>query len=93
MGNVFGMDNVFPNPPCELGATIRTATTISGGGLEKEFANFADLPLHAQVELSGQIKLLTLPGEMGENFKCFGLSRGVSMTPSAFGIADRTMYL
>jgi SAM-dependent MidA family methyltransferase len=66
---------------------------LLGGGLDKEMENFVELPLEQQVELSGQIKTLTLPGEMGENFKCMGLGRGVSNAPSAFQFADRTQTL
>ena len=66
---------------------------LLGGGLDKEMKNFMELPLAQQVELSGQIKTLTLPGEMGENFKCMGLGRGVSNAPSAFQFADRTQTL
>jgi len=66
---------------------------LLGGGLDKEMEKFAKLPLKQQVELSGQIKTLTLPGEMGENFKCMALGRGVENAPSAFQLADRTHTL
>ena len=66
---------------------------LVGGGLEDELANFSELPTDAQLKLSGQVKLLTLPGEMGENFKCLGLSRGELEQPTAFAFADRTTTL
>ncbi len=66
---------------------------LLGGGLDKEMENFVKLPMEQQVELSGQIKTLTLPGEMGENFKCMALGRGVENAPSAFQFADRTQTL
>lgn len=66
---------------------------LIGGGLEIEMQGFSALPLRQQTELSGQIKTLTLPGEMGENFKCIALSRGEISTPSAFRLADRTQTL
>ncbi len=66
---------------------------LMGGGLNAEMQNFAELPLQQQLELSGQIKTLTLPGEMGENFKCIALGRGDVPTPSAFQYADRTRTL
>ena len=66
---------------------------LLGGGLAVEMEGFAGLPLEQQVELSGQIKTLTLPGEMGENFKCIALGRGVIEAPSAFQFADRTQTL
>jgi SAM-dependent MidA family methyltransferase len=66
---------------------------LMGGGLEIEMQGFEELPLAKQLELSGQIKTLTLPGEMGENFKCIALGRGEFDTPSAFEFADRTQTL
>ncbi|MCP4999677.1 MAG: SAM-dependent methyltransferase, partial [Hyphomicrobiales bacterium] len=66
---------------------------LMGGGLEIEMQGFAELPVAKQLELSGQIKTLTLPGEMGENFKCMALGRGEIGTPSAFHFADRTQTL
>ena len=63
------------------------------GGLEDEMQEFAALPLEAQLELSQQIKTLTLPGEMGEHFKCMALRKGNCSTPSAFTLADRTHTL
>jgi len=66
---------------------------LMGGGLEIEMQGFRDLPTAQQIELSGQIKTLTLPGEMGENFKCMALGRGDIATPSALNFADRTHAL
>ena len=61
-----------------------------GGGLEQELKGFIELTIAEQLELSGQIKTLTLPGEMGENFKCMALGRGDIGVPAAFKFADRT---
>jgi len=66
---------------------------LMGGGLEIELQGFRDLSLPEQMKLSGQIKTLTLPGEMGENFKCMALGSGDIATPSAFNFADRTHVL
>ena len=55
--------------------------------------DFDDLSTGAQLELSQQVKTLTLPGEMGERFKCVALSKGNIATPSAFSLADRTHTL
>ncbi|NQV86844.1 MAG: SAM-dependent methyltransferase [Woeseiaceae bacterium] len=66
---------------------------LMGGGLTIEVAEFSELTVVEQLQLSGQIKTLTLPGEMGENFKCIALGRGVETTPSAFQFADRTQTL
>jgi len=77
----------------DVAGYVTQAQFLLGGGLEKEFENFTELPLDAQLKLSGQVKLLTLPEEMGENFKCLGLSCGMTTIPSAFGCADRTQVL
>jgi SAM-dependent MidA family methyltransferase len=47
------------------------------------------LPNAAQIELSREVKILTMPGEMGENFKCMGLSRGSVPDTAAFANGDR----
>ena len=66
---------------------------LMGGGLEIEMQGFRDLPMLEQMKLSGQIKTLTLPGEMGENFKCMALGSGDIAVPIAFNFADRTHTL
>jgi SAM-dependent MidA family methyltransferase len=72
---------------------VTQAHFLLNGGLDEELAGFSDLPLAAQLQLSGQIKLLTLPGEMGENFKCLGLGRGLLNFPDSLARADRTKTL
>ncbi len=69
------------------------AQFLMGGGLELELEQFSGLPTDAQIQLSAQVKILTLPGEMGEHFKCMGLRRGDVPVPSAFRFADRTHTL
>lgn len=69
------------------------AQFLLGAGLEEILADFAELPTDAQLRLSAEIKLLTLPTEMGENFKCLGLMRGGLKPPAAFGRADRIATL
>jgi SAM-dependent MidA family methyltransferase len=69
------------------------AQFLLGGGLEAEMQEFGSLPLASQLELSGQVKTLTLPGTMGEHFKCLALRRGDVRIPSAFRLADRTHTL
>lgn len=77
----------------DISGFVTQAQFLIGGGLDQQLADFPELPLDAQLELSGQVKLLALPGEMGENFKCLGLSRGAITRPTAFGLADRTTSL
>ena len=77
----------------EIAGFVSQAHFLINGGLQDELAEFPSLPLEEQLKLSQQTKLLTLPGEMGENFKCIGLSRGDIKPPSAFHDADRTHML
>lgn len=72
---------------------VPQAQFLIGGGIDKYLADFAEMPTDAQLKLSAEIKLLTLPAEMGENFKCLGISRGNLQSPSAFGYGDRTTSL
>lgn len=72
---------------------VTQAHFLLNGGLEDELQNFADLSTERQIELSAQVKLLTLPDEMGENFKCIGFRRGEISTPAALLMADRTHFL
>ena len=69
------------------------AQFLLAGGLDDEMRNFASLPLEEQVQLSQQVKTLTLPGEMGERFKCIALRKGHITKPTAFGMADRAHIL
>jgi SAM-dependent MidA family methyltransferase len=77
----------------EVAGFVTQAQFLLGGGLTDELLDMANLPLTAQLELSTQVKKLTLPGEMGENFKCLGLMRGTSAAPTAFAAADRAASL
>jgi len=69
------------------------AQFLMSGGLEAEMRDYASLPVSRQLQLSGQIKTLTLPAEMGEHFKCMALRRGDLTTPSGFKLSDRTHTL
>ena len=66
---------------------------LLGGGLAEELADLQSLPPARQAELSRQVKLLTLPGEMGESFKCIGLMRGALRRPGGFEFADQRQLL
>jgi SAM-dependent MidA family methyltransferase len=77
----------------EVAGYLSQTQFLLGGGLGGEIGNMSELPLESQLELSGQIKMLTLPGEMGENIKCIGLARGNVPWPDAFDSADRTHTL
>jgi len=77
----------------EIAGYVSQAQFLTGGGLDIEVQGMMDLPPEQQVKLSGQVKLLTLPSEMGEHFKCLGVSRGSITRPTAFRIQDRTHTL
>lgn len=77
----------------DIAGFVTQAQFLIGGGLDRHLAQFADLPTDAQLKLSAEIKLLTLPSEMGEHFKCMAFSRGDVLIPAAFGFADRTASL
>lgn len=77
----------------DVAGYVTQAQFLINGGLEDELAGIADLAVADQLELSRQVKLLTLPGEMGENFKCIGLSRGEIKPLSAFNDAYRLHML
>jgi hypothetical protein len=51
-----------------------------------------EMPTATQIALAQRVKVLTMPGEMGEHIKCLGLSRGGIDAPSGFA-ADRAWAL
>ena len=77
----------------DVAGYVTQAQFLINGGLEHELAGIADLPVADQLELSKQVKLLTLPDEMGENFKCIGLGSGELTGVTAFSSADRAHTL
>jgi len=72
---------------------VNQSQFLLGGGIEAELQDFAEMPLESQLQTSAQVKMLTLPGEMGENVKCICLARGDISRPAAFESADRTHTL
>ncbi len=66
---------------------------LLAGGLEEELGDLSDMPLESRMQTAAQVRLLTLPGEMGENVKCICLARGEIARPAAFDSADRTHTL
>ena len=72
---------------------VSQAQFLISGGLDEELAGIAEMELESRIELAGEVKLLTLPGEMGENVKCIGLARGDVPRIAAFVSADRTHTL
>jgi SAM-dependent MidA family methyltransferase len=77
----------------DVSGYVSQAQFLINGGLDEELAGMAGMELESRIELSGEVKLLTLPGEMGENVKCIGLARGDVPRLAAFDSADRTHTL
>ena len=77
----------------EIAGFVAQAQFLINGGLQEELDGFTSLPVAEQIELSRQTKLLTLPGEMGESFKCIGLIRGDIAPSAAFRESDRAHML
>lgn len=72
---------------------VTQAQFLMLGGLPQELEDIANLPTETQIKLSQQAKLLMMPGEMGENFKCLGLAKGAIEAPELFVAADRSHTL
>ena len=72
---------------------VTQALFLVNGGLDKELAELADLPDSERLNLAQEIQMLTLPGQMGENFKCIGFGKGGIVTPPSFASANRVALL
>ncbi len=68
------------------------ALFLLGAGLEQLLAQPTQSEVE-QIERARQVKLLTLPGEMGERFKFIGLAKGCSVELGGFGLRDLTHLL
>ena len=77
----------------ELVGYTSQANFLLHGGLDHELARFTELPVEQQVAVSGQVKQLSLPAEMGENFKFIGLGRGAVTALPALCAADMAHQL
>jgi SAM-dependent MidA family methyltransferase len=91
-----------------IGGFVTQAAFLLAGGLVDEFEanevndSAADDSVvreggrassRAKIELAAAVKMLTLPGQMGERFKCLGLSRNLDSLPAAITAQDRTHTL
>ncbi len=77
----------------EIAGFVTQSAFLMNSGLDAEMQLPADAPLEQQLALSEQVKMLTLPGAMGEAFKCLALSRGLDAPLAAIRQADRTHTL
>ena len=81
------------NAGLEILGYLSQAQFLLAAGIEAELHDFAEMPIESQLQTAAQIKMLTLPGEMGENVKCLCLARGDIPSLTAFDSADRTHTL
>ena len=77
----------------EVAGFVTQAVFLINGGLDNEYRQLAGVPAAQQFELAQAVKRLALPSEMGENFKCLGISKPDRPPPSAFTNGDRTHSL
>jgi SAM-dependent MidA family methyltransferase len=61
--------------------------------LEKVIGDFSEMDTREQLELSRQVKILILPGEMGERFKVMVLSRKLDLPFKGFELVDHRGHL
>lgn len=77
----------------EVAGYVTQAQFLLQGGLDEEFAAASPADERGRLEFAQQIKRLTLPSEMGENFKCIGLKKGNAPLPPAFQGIDLSASL
>ena len=76
----------------QIAGYVTQAHFLLAGGIADEVAGIAASG-RRQLELANQVKMLTLPGEMGERFKCLALSINGIPAPTALTLMDRTHTL
>jgi SAM-dependent MidA family methyltransferase len=64
------------------------AQFLLAGGLADLAAPALEAGGRGAIELSAEVKTLTLPGEMGERFRFIGFGRGIDRPPSGFTARD-----
>jgi SAM-dependent MidA family methyltransferase len=69
------------------------AAFLAGNQLEKFFMQSLDQSPEQQYELAQQVRLLSLPSEMGERFKVIAVSKGYSHPLDGFSIVDQRYRL
>ena len=77
----------------DIAGYVSQSSFLIAGGLDEELAGLAALETSERMELSAQVKMLTLPGAMGEHFKCMALAKRLAAPLGAFQTADRTAML
>lgn len=77
----------------DIAGYVNQAMFLIAAGLEQEVESMKSMSDAERIELSAAVKMLTLPGSMGEHFKILGLRKGPVAIPTAFQLADRTHTL
>jgi len=72
----------------ELGGYTTQAHFLIGCDIAAYVADVADLDVVQRINLSRQVMLLTLPGEMGERFKVIALAKDLSTALRGFATRD-----
>ncbi|MDQ2070867.1 class I SAM-dependent methyltransferase [Natronospira bacteriovora] len=78
---------------CSLLGYTTQAHFLLGAGIDRHVAHVNPEDTLSQLKLAQEVKLLTLPGEMGERFKVIGFARGDDIGMSGFGFRDLRMRL
>lgn len=76
------------NNDLELMGYTSQGQFLLAGGLEKLLQGISDMDEKERLQLSQQVQILTLPGEMGDRFKVMALSRGLDRVISGFDFKD-----
>lgn len=81
----------------ELGLHVNGYTNqayfLFGCGLEKLLADIASLDTKSHTEITQQVKKLTMPEEMGEQFKVIALTKDCDLNLIGFSIMDQRVRL
>jgi SAM-dependent MidA family methyltransferase len=72
----------------EVAGYTTQAWFLIGAGLDAVFREAASEDPREQIALAGQVRQLTLPGEMGERFQAMALTRGVPVPLAGFAGRD-----
>ena len=74
-------------------AYLTQAQFIINNGIEDEFLSFDSMDTKKQMELTRQIKLLTLPDKMGSNFKCLVMTKNFLKKGAVNQTGDKSYVL
>ncbi len=76
-----------------LAGYTHQAAFLLANGLDELYQAAFDVPERERIELSRQVKLLTLPSEMGERFQVIALTKGLDFPLRGFALRDLTHRL